>query len=199
VCCSVLQGVAVRYSVLQCVAACCSVLQCVAVCYDVKIEIAIHCNTLQCLYSSNVREKERERERETERKRDREKEKTTRRGQQKKWQSVTGRRNMQVLVIRVIWQRPDWGVYSKSGRQVCIASICLLVNFRKASLYFCFCTRKDWLTKKGKFLFDIPRKSAPFVPSRVGASKHETFSRTVLRNKQKWTFSRTVLGKWKIS
>jgi len=54
------------------------------VCYDVKIEIAIHCNTLQCLYSSNVREKERERERETERKRDREKEKTTRRGQQKK-------------------------------------------------------------------------------------------------------------------
>ena len=31
-------------------------------------------------------------------------------------------------------ERPDWGVHSKSGRQVCIASPCLLVNFRKASL-----------------------------------------------------------------
>ena len=28
-----------------------------------------------------------------------------------------------------ICQRPDWGVYSKGGRQVCIASTCLLVNF----------------------------------------------------------------------
>ena len=33
-----------------------------------------------------------------------------------------------------ICQRPDWGVYSKRGRQVCIASTCLLVNFREASL-----------------------------------------------------------------
>ena len=32
----------------------------------------------------------------------------------------------------------------------------------------------------------------------VVASKHETFSRTVLRNMQKWTFSRTVLGTCKI-
>ena len=31
-------------------------------------------------------------------------------------------------------QRPDWGVYSKRGRQVCIASTYLLVNFRKESL-----------------------------------------------------------------
>ena len=31
-------------------------------------------------------------------------------------------------------KRPDWGVYRKSGRQVCIASTCLLVNFWKASL-----------------------------------------------------------------
>jgi len=63
-----------------------------------------------------------------------------------------------------IWERPDWGVYSKRGRQVCIASTCLLVNFREAS-------RKDWVAKKGKFVFDIPHKSAPFVPSRVGCSK----------------------------
>ena len=83
-------------------------------------------------------------------------------------------------------ERPDWGVYNKRGRQVCIASTCFLGNFRKASLSFCFCTRKDRLTKKGKFAFDIPRKSAPFVPSRVvGASKHETFFRKVLRNLQK--------------
>jgi len=34
----------------------------------------------------------------------------------------------------VEWQRPDWGAYSKRGRQVCIASTCLLVNFRQASL-----------------------------------------------------------------
>jgi len=27
-----------------------------------------------------------------------------------------------------IWQRPDWGVYRKRGRQVCIASTWLLVN-----------------------------------------------------------------------
>jgi len=95
-------------------------------------------------------------------------------------------------------ERPDWGVYSKRGRQVCIASTCLLVNFREASFQFCFCTRKDWLTKKGKFVSDIPRKSAPFVPSRVGASKHETCSRMGLRNMQKWTFSRTVLWRCKI-
>jgi len=31
-------------------------------------------------------------------------------------------------------QRPDWVVYSKRGRQVCIASTCLLVNFWKAGL-----------------------------------------------------------------
>jgi len=64
------------------------------------------------------------------------------------------------------------------------------------------------MTKEGKFVFDIPHKSAPFVPSRAGASKHETYSRMVLRlrnmqiyicrihvrNMQKWTFSRKVLG-----
>jgi len=102
------------------------------------------------------------------------------------------------LTFKLISQRPDWAVYSKKGRHVCIASTCLLVNFWKASLYICFCTRKDRLTKKGKFVFDIPRKSAPFVPSRVGASKHETLTRAVLRNMQKWTFSRTVLGTCKL-
>jgi len=35
---------------------------------------------------------------------------------------------------RKICKRPDWGVYSKWGRQVCIASTCLLVNFWEASL-----------------------------------------------------------------
>ena len=34
-CCSALQCIAVRYSVLQRVAACCNVLQCVAVCCSV--------------------------------------------------------------------------------------------------------------------------------------------------------------------
>jgi len=37
-------------------------------------------------------------------------------------------------VSRIMSQRPDWGVYSKRGRQVCIASSCLLVNFREAGL-----------------------------------------------------------------
>ena len=35
VCCSVLQYVAVRYSVMPCVVLCCRVLQCVAVCCSV--------------------------------------------------------------------------------------------------------------------------------------------------------------------
>jgi len=31
---------------------------------------------------------------------------------------------------------------------------------------FCSCTRKDWLTDKGKFVSGISCKSAPFVPNR---------------------------------
>jgi len=34
---------------------------------------------------------------------------------------------------RKICKRPNWGVYSKRERQVCIASTCLLVNFWEAS------------------------------------------------------------------
>jgi len=34
----------------------------------------------------------------------------------------------------LFWQRPDWCAYSKRGRQLCIASTCLLGNFREASL-----------------------------------------------------------------
>ena len=77
-------------------------------------------------------------------------------------------------------QRPDWGVYSKRGKQVCISSTCLLVNFREASLYFFFCTRKDWLAKKGKFVFDIPHNRPLLYQAVQGVSKDETFSRTVL-------------------
>jgi len=85
-----------------------------------------------------------------------------------------------VAVCRSVLQRPDWGVYSKRGRQVCIASTCLLVNFREASLYVWFCTRKDWLTKKGKFVFHIPH-NRPFLYQAVqGVSKNESFSRTGL-------------------
>ena len=37
-------------------------------------------------------------------------------------------------LVSIVCKRPDWGVYSKRERQVCIASTCLLVNFREASL-----------------------------------------------------------------
>ena len=39
-----------------------------------------------------------------------------------------------VVFMYVICLRPDWGAYSKRGRQICIASTCLLINFWKASL-----------------------------------------------------------------
>jgi len=44
VCCSVLQCVAARHSVLLCVAVCCSVLQCV-------VFVAVRCSVLQCVHS----------------------------------------------------------------------------------------------------------------------------------------------------
>ena len=59
VCCSALQYVAVRCSVLQCVAVCCSALQCVAVrcsvfqCVLVSSSmlqcVAVSCSVLQCV------------------------------------------------------------------------------------------------------------------------------------------------------
>jgi len=58
-CCSVLQSVAVCYSIschlstlsffLTCVAVCCSVLQCVAVCCNVLQCVAVYCSVLQCV------------------------------------------------------------------------------------------------------------------------------------------------------
>jgi len=45
-------------------------------------------------------------------------------------------------------QRPDWGVYSKRGRQICIASTCLLVDFRRQVCDFAFVPEKTrWLRK----------------------------------------------------
>jgi hypothetical protein len=44
-----LQGVAVRYSVLQRVAVCCSVLQCVAACCSVLQCVVVCCNVLPCV------------------------------------------------------------------------------------------------------------------------------------------------------
>jgi len=58
---------------------------------------------------------------------------------------------------------------------------------------FAFCTRKDCLTKKGKFVFDIPRKSAPLVPSRAGCTRTRNFLYDSPRNMQKRIFSETVL------
>jgi len=54
VCCSVLQCVAVYYSVLQCIPVCCSVLQCVAVYYSVLQCITVRRSVFQCVavYSS---------------------------------------------------------------------------------------------------------------------------------------------------
>jgi len=69
------------------------------------------------------------------------------------------------------WLRRDRGVYSKRREQVCIASTCPSVNFGRASLWFFSCTSKDWLTKKGKFVFSISSRSVPFVPSRGGHIK----------------------------
>jgi len=48
-CCSVLQCVAVRCSVLQCAVVCCSVLQCVAVRCSVLQCVAVCCSVLQCV------------------------------------------------------------------------------------------------------------------------------------------------------
>jgi len=52
-------------------------------------------------------------------------------------------------------------------------------NFVILLLCHAFVPRKNWLIKKGKFVSDIPHKSAPFVPSRAGyqGTKHETFSK----------------------
>ena len=60
--------------------------------------------------------------------------------------------------------------YSPFGRQVCD---------------FAFCTRKDWMTKKGNFVFDNPLKSATFVPSRAGCTKTRNFLQDNPRNMQK--------------
>ena len=45
-------------------------------------------------------------------------------------------------------QRPDGGVYSKRRGQVCIASTCLLVNFREASCNFTFVPEKTGRLRK---------------------------------------------------
>jgi len=48
VCCRVLKSVAEFCSLLHCVALCCSVLQCVAVCYSVLKGVAVCCRVLLC-------------------------------------------------------------------------------------------------------------------------------------------------------
>ena len=54
VCCSVLQCVAMCCSLLQSVAVCCSVLQCVAVCCSVSQCVAVCCSMLQCVGRQHV-------------------------------------------------------------------------------------------------------------------------------------------------
>jgi len=47
-------------------------------------------------------------------------------------------------------------------------------------LKFCFCTRKNWLIKKGKFESDIPHNRPLLYQAVRGVSKHKPYSRTVL-------------------
>ena len=64
----------------------------------------------------------------------------------------------------VLLQLAFWSIF---GRQVC---------------NFAFCTREDRLTTRGKFVFDIPRESAPFVPSRAGCTQTRNFLQDSPRN-----------------
>jgi len=51
------------------------------------------------------------------------------------------------------WQKPDWGVYSKKRRQVCIASTCLLWIFGRQVCNFAFVPEKTrWLRKTSLYL-----------------------------------------------